>query len=92
MKSKFIKFPTVWVEQLGRIGASVSAYRVAFHLLNEAWRSGNNRVKLANGVLAELGVSRFAKRRALAQLDKAGVVAIEQQPRKSPFVTVRYTS
>ena len=91
MKSKFIKFPTVWVEQLGRVGASVSAYRVAFYLLYEAWRSGNPRVKLANGILAELGVSRFAKRRALEQLNRAGVIAIEQHPRKSPIVTLRYT-
>ena len=91
MKGKFIKFPTIWVEQLAKVEASASAYRIAFHLLHEAWRSGSNRVKLANGVLAERGIGRFAKRRALEQLNRAGVIMIEQQPRKSPIVTVRYS-
>lgn len=89
--AKFIKFPCEWDYQLARVKADGCAYRVALYLLQEAWRSGCNQVKLANGVLEKRGVRRHGKRRALAQLVKAGLITTERQPRKSPVVTLRFT-
>jgi hypothetical protein len=42
-KSKFVMFPDEWDFQLARVRADGCAYRVAIHLLREAWRSGSPR-------------------------------------------------
>jgi hypothetical protein len=88
---KFIMFPVMWERQLVRIDADKCTYRVALHLLWEAWRSRCNHVKLANAGLKELGVGRRGKYHALEQLAAAGLIAIEQEPCKSPVVKVRFT-
>jgi hypothetical protein len=90
-KAKFIMFPVEWQYQLTRVNADVCAYRLALHLLWEAWRSQSNRVKLANVALKELGVGRRGKRHALEQLAEAGLISTERAARKSPVVTIRFT-
>jgi len=89
-KARFTKFPLIWEEQLREINAGKETYRVALHLLREAWRTGNRTVKLANEALARKGVGRMGKVRALQQLRKAGLIGVEDRPRKSPIVTVRF--
>jgi hypothetical protein len=82
--------PRAWEYQLARLetcGANV--YRIALYLLDETWRSGSNRVK-SNGALEKHGVSRWGKQRALKQLRQIGLIKVEQQPRRSPIVTVRF--
>jgi hypothetical protein len=88
--TKFTKFPHEWDFQLVRVRANGCTYRVALFLLHEVWRSGCNRVKLANGILQARGVGRHGKRRALDQLVKAGLITTERQPRKSPVVVVKF--
>jgi len=89
--AKFTKFPDAWEYQLARIKADGCTYRLALYLLRETWRTDNNRVRVANGVLEAKGVSRWAKQRDLKQLERTGLIAVRQQPRKSPVVTVRFT-
>ena len=49
----------------------------------------SNTVPLSNGELGELGISRYAKYRALAWLREAGVIAIEEaNTRRSVRVTL----
>jgi hypothetical protein len=90
-KSQFVKLPMIWLESLAGIKASASTYRVAAHLLHEAWKSGERVIKLPNEALAKKGVGREGKAIALRELRKAGLVAVEERPRKSPLVTVRFT-
>jgi hypothetical protein len=90
-RSKFIKFPLEWAFQLARAKADGSTYRVALYLLQETWRSGCNRVKLANGTLKAQGVSRWAKYRALDELGRLGLVSTEREDRRSPLVTVKFS-
>jgi hypothetical protein len=71
-------FPRAWRYQLAQIKADGCAYRVALYLLWESWRTGSDRVKLANGVLETEGVGRRGKRSALRQLGRAGLIKIEQ--------------
>lgn len=47
-------------------------------------------VKLTNVALRKLGVSRKGKQSALQQLRKAGLIEVEERPRKSPIVKVRF--
>jgi ribosomal protein L20 len=89
-RDKFVQVPGLWIEQLCAIRAHGSTYRVAMHLLHEAWRTDSRVVKLTNVALAEVGVGRKGKALALSQLRRAGLVAVEQRPRRSPIVTVRF--
>ena len=45
-------------------------------------------IKLTNIMAAEVGVSPDAKRRALDELEQAGLVEVERRARKSPLVTL----
>jgi hypothetical protein len=87
---KFVKVPELWREQLCKVRAHGSTYRVALHLLHESWRTGNEAIKLTNVALAKVGVGREGKAIALKELRRAGLVAVEQRPRRSPIVTVRF--
>jgi len=86
----FVKFPTLWAEQLAAIRAHGSTYRVALLLLGQAWRTDNKVVKLTNTTLTGVGVGRKGKAIALKELRRAGLVAIEQQPNRNPLVKVRF--
>jgi hypothetical protein len=87
---RFVQVPWLWVECLAKVGAGADALFVALVLLYEAWRTKTRVVKLTNPALAELGVNRKGKTRALQQLRRAGLVAVEERPGKSPRVTVRF--
>jgi hypothetical protein len=89
-KSKFTILPDAWRDRLEELDADGTTYRVAIHLLREAWRSGSDRVKLANVALEGQHVSRWSKYRALNLLREAGLISVKQEPRKSPVVKVRF--
>jgi hypothetical protein len=89
-KVQFIMFPVEWQFRLARVDADKCTYRIALHLLHEAWRSQNAHLKLANVGLKGLGVGREGKRHALDQLEEAGLVSVERMNRKSPVVKVKF--
>ena len=89
-RGKFIKFPVEWAIQLAYVEADGGTYRVALHLLQEVWRSGSNRVKLANGALKKQGVSRWTKYRALAVLGSRGLISTDRDGRRSPIIIVKF--
>ena len=92
----FVIFPKVWWEELARARAGGSAYRLAIWLLYESvksrpFRTGPPVVKLSNAGAKRWGVGRDGKAIALRVLREAGLVAVEERPKKSPLVTVRFT-
>jgi hypothetical protein len=89
-RGKFVRVPVLWFEQLSSIAAYGVTCRVALHLLHEAWRTDSRTVKLTNAALRKIGIGRQGKARALAQLRKAGLIAVEQQQGRNPVVTVRF--
>jgi hypothetical protein len=82
--------PELWREQLAAVRAHGPTYRIALHLLHEAWRTESRTIKLTNVALANAGVGRRGKALALRELRKAGLVAVEQYSGKSPLITVRF--
>jgi len=90
MRSEFVRFPQMWVTVLDEQRASGTVYRVALELLAEASWSYYGHVRLANKTLRGRGVSRQSKWRALQVLRKAGLIAVQEQPGKSPVVRVRF--
>src|SRR5262245_13320968 len=86
--SGFTKFPKTWQARLAAAHAPGSAYRLALRLLDLAWRTDNRTFTIGNAALTKLGVGRRGKRAGLKALEKAGLVLIERQHRKSPAVTL----
>ena len=80
----------LWVDCLAKAGAGADAWAVSLFLLYETWRTKTRVVKLTNAALAQLGVGRQGKSRALQQLRGAGLVAVEERRGRSPLVTVRF--
>jgi hypothetical protein len=91
----FVMFPKIWWEGLAAARAGGSTYRVALCLMYEAvrskhFRSGPAVVKLSNSMLKKWGVGREGKGTALRTMRGAALVSVEERPRKSPLVTVRF--
>jgi hypothetical protein len=53
-----------------------------------AWATGSATVTLANKALAEMGVSRLMKYRALQRLEQDGLIRVERRERRTPTITI----
>jgi hypothetical protein len=53
-----------------------------------AWRDKSETVALTNQSLVPYGINRFAKHRAVADLEKAGLIQVERQGTKTVLVTL----
>jgi hypothetical protein len=88
-RERFAKVGLGWIAPLDKCAsATANTYRVAIHLLDARFQAHGKPVTLGNGWLAELGVSRYAKRRALSMLEKLGMITVERRLRKAPIVTL----
>jgi hypothetical protein len=65
-----------------------SAGLVWFEILYRVWKTKETTIGLPNTSLAEMGVSRFAKYRAVSRLERAGLIDVERVPRKTMRVTL----
>jgi hypothetical protein len=81
-----IKVPLAWYHRLA--GASGPTCLTAMQIAYLHWKGKGEPIRLANGALAEVGVSRYGKCRALADLERRGMITVERVPRKSPIITV----
>ena len=86
-RQQFVQVPWTWLERLAQ-SQSANTYRVAVSLLYLHWKAKGGPIKLANGMLAIDGVSRFAKSRALAKLESLGLITVDRRQRKSPIITL----
>ena len=76
--------PGSWYDKL--CGATGPTYRVAWYLLHLHWKGKGAPIKLANGMLEHDGVNRWAKGRALADLENLDLITVERRPNRSPIV------
>jgi hypothetical protein len=81
----FATLPMTWYERMREV-RSCQTYRVAWYLLYLHWKAGGELVTLANRMLEMDGVDRFAKWRALNELERLGLIAVKRRPRKSPTI------
>jgi hypothetical protein len=82
----FVQVPWALVEALR--GVSSQTWYVALYLAHLHWKNGATTIKLANGMLEYDRISKATKWRALAELERRGLISIERRPRKSPIVTL----
>jgi hypothetical protein len=88
-RKDFVMLPMTWYDKLANpIPTSRLTCLVAWHILHLHWKSRGKAFKLPNGTLRYDGVSRFAKWRALADLEQRGLITIERRRRKSPIIHV----
>jgi hypothetical protein len=86
-RDQFIIVPMAWKNRLAA-AVHVSTFKLALHLLYQHWKNDGAAIKLSNVALANDGISRWQKWRALEELEKLGLVAIERQCRRSPMVQI----
>lgn len=86
-KPAYVRVPLWWMEQAAQATRSPQAF-VCVWLLHLSWKAGSLTFPLPNGRLAEHGVDRQAKRRALGNLEKAGLITVNRRDRKTPIVTL----
>jgi hypothetical protein len=86
-RQQFVQVPWTWLERLAQ-SRSANTYRVAVTLLYLHWKANDSPIKLANGMLGIDGVSRSSKWRALAELERFGLITISRRYKKSPIITL----
>src|SRR5262245_59325399 len=90
-RREFVRVPWEWAERL-QTTRRVSTFRLALLLLYEHWRTGGRPIPLTNVGLIGEGVSRRSKWRALAELERIGLVEVKRHRRRAPRATLRHTN
>jgi hypothetical protein len=87
-RGRFVRgpIPWDWICRAARLPGAALPVSVALWLLSGIRTTRT--VSLGNAIVAELGVERHAKYRALARLEAAGLVFIERHPGRNPRVTL----
>ena len=84
----FVKLPYErTLETAGRLGDAPLA--VLVEVTYQAFRAHRNQVPLANAALQSVGITRYAKVRALHRLEAEGIIAVNWRGgRRTPLVTL----
>jgi ribosomal protein S19E (S16A) len=86
-RDKFVQVPLWWAELATQATRTPKAM-VCIWLLHLAWAAHSKTFRLPNERLQVRGVSRYAKRRALQELEKAGLIQVTRERGKSPTVSL----
>jgi hypothetical protein len=86
-KDQFIIVPMAWKDRL-KDAVHASTFKLAHHLLYEDWKTEGAPIRLSNTALAKAGITRWAKWRALGELEKLGLVVVERKAGRSPVAKV----
>ena len=82
-----MKVPLWWAEAAARATRTPKAF-VWVWLLHLAWEAKSSTFPLPNERIEKRGVGRQAKRRALCELEAAGLITVQRRSRKTPIVTL----
>jgi hypothetical protein len=83
----FVKVPLWWAEAAAKATRTPKAL-VWIELLHTAWKAKSATFSFPSGKLRKGGANRHAKRRALEELEAAGLVTIERCRGKNPIVSL----
>lgn len=84
---EFTILPDTWEIKL-RGCRHKATYPVAVFLLRQHWKTKGRPFKVPNLALAERSVDRYAKWRALEELEELGLIQVERRSNRSPIVTI----
>jgi hypothetical protein len=83
----FVKIPLRWASKAAQATNTTKAM-VWIRLRHAMWEAKTDTVLLANGRLKRDGVTPWLKRRALRELEAAGLIKVERQTGRAPIVTI----
>jgi len=83
----FVKVPLWWIARATQ-ATNTGRALVCIELLHAAWKTKRLTFPLPNGRLTKLGITRYTKRRALSDLERAGLIMVKWPPRKAPVITL----
>jgi hypothetical protein len=83
----FVKVPMWWMAAAAKATNNLKAL-VAVELLHAAWKAKSMTFPLPNGRLEKLGIHRETKRRAIRDLERAGLIMVERPTRKTAVITL----
>jgi hypothetical protein len=86
-KDAFVQVPLGWFEAATRATRSPQAFMVVW-LLHLAWKAKSQTFPVPNNQLGRCGVSRYAKYRALAKLERAGLITVDRRDSKTLIITL----
>jgi hypothetical protein len=84
----FVKVPLRWASKAAQATNTAKAM-VWIRLLHATWEAKSNTVSLANVRLKKDGVTPWLKRRALHELEAAGLIRVDRPFGKAPVITMR---
>jgi hypothetical protein len=82
----FAKVPLRWATAAAKATRTPKAL-VWVLLLHEVWKTKGAPFPLSNERLSRYGVTRETKRRALAEMEAAGLITVERRRGRAPVVT-----
>jgi hypothetical protein len=85
----FITVPLELMEKAGKAQLTSRAVHVLILLLHMSFKAHSLTFVCPNDFMEKCGIDRYAKRRALAELETAGFVAIRRRPCRAPLVTIK---
>ena len=86
----FVKVPLWWAAAAAKATNTHKAL-VYIELLHRSWKAKSTTFLFPNSALSKLGVTRETKRRALSDLERAGLITVERPPKKTPRVTLLHS-
>lgn len=88
IKGYFLKgpVPLAWLSKAARLPGKTSEVAIVIWFLSGMKKTSI--IALSNKILNRFGVDRFAKYRALKQLQKESLILIEQDKGRSPLITI----
>ncbi len=89
-RRKVQAYARVPLELAARAAAATGDRRLFVYiwLLYRTWQRGTATVVVSSTELRKYGVSRGVKKRALEQLEAAGLIMVERRERRNPIATV----
>lgn len=88
-KSKmFLSGPIKWIWLVKAARLAGKSLQVAVAIRHQCKLEKRNNISFGNTFLEEMGVNRDAKRRALAELETAGLITVHRETGKNPIVTI----
>jgi hypothetical protein len=86
-RQQFVMVPWSWIKRLkdARLPAS---HMIGYLILYQHWKTGGQPVSVTTVALRPLGVTRWAKWRALKELERLGLIRVQRNPRRAPLATI----
>jgi hypothetical protein len=83
----FAQVPIAWAADVAK-AANMPEVLICTLLTYLLWKTKGPTFTLSNDYLKQFGISRKAKYRVLRQLEKAGIIRVEQQGKRATVVTL----